>query len=86
MSDDVVSAAVMVTDVTTKKPRGFAAMDPEKVRKIASAGGKASHKLGVAHKFTSEEAKIAGHKGGVAPHRIRGRGRPDSNRPNVPSK
>lgn len=26
-----------------KKPRGFAAMDPEKQRAIASLGGKASH-------------------------------------------
>jgi uncharacterized protein len=45
--------------------RGFASMSSEKRRKIASEGGKASHRKGVAHEFTSEEAKIAGRKGGL---------------------
>lgn len=44
--------------------RGFASMDPEKQREIASQGGKAAHKKGTAHEFTSEEAKEAGQKGG----------------------
>jgi len=44
--------------------RGFAAMDPEKQRKIASKGGKAAHAKGTAHEFTPEEAKAAGRKGG----------------------
>lgn len=48
--------------------RGFAAMDPEKQRKIASEGGKAAHESGHAHEFTSEEAKDAGRKGGKAAH------------------
>lgn len=58
----------------TRKPRGFAAMDRDKVRKIASAGGKAAHAAGTAHQFTTDEARAAGHKGGVAPHIRRGRG------------
>lgn len=58
-----------------KKPRGFAAMDRAKVREIASLGGVAAHKRGTAHQFTSEEARQAGQKGGVAPHKVRGRGR-----------
>lgn len=46
--------------------RGFAGMDREKVRAIASAGGKAAHAAGTAHEFTTEEAKAAGRKGGLA--------------------
>jgi hypothetical protein len=41
-------------------------MDPEKHRAIASMGGRAAHQFGVAHEFTSEEARIAGAKGGKA--------------------
>jgi len=54
------------------KPRGFAAMDRAKVREIASKGGKKAHEAGTAHRFTSEEAAIAGKKGGNAPHKRRG--------------
>lgn len=44
--------------------RGFAAMDRERQRQIASEGGRAAHIQGVAHKWTSEEAREAGRKGG----------------------
>lgn len=47
-----------------KKDRGFAAMDPDKQREIASKGGKKAHADGTAHEFTSDEAKVAGKKGG----------------------
>ena len=57
-----------------RKPRGFAAMDRTKVSEIASKGGKAAHAAGTAHQFTSDEARVAGKKGGVAPHVRRGRG------------
>ncbi len=57
-----------------RRPRGFAAMDRSKVSEIASKGGKAAHAAGTAHQFTSDEARAAGHKGGVAPHVRRGRG------------
>src|SRR4051812_30067218 len=40
--------------------RGFASMDPEKQREIASEGGKAAHASGNAHEFNSEEARRAG--------------------------
>ena len=46
--------------------RGFASMDPELQRAIASKGGKAAHQSGNAHRFTSEEAREAGRKGGMA--------------------
>jgi len=44
--------------------RGFASMDEDKQREIASKGGKAAHEKGTAHEFTSEEARKAGRKGG----------------------
>lgn len=46
--------------------RGFASMDIQKQREIASKGGKAAHLSGNAHQFTSEEARKAGSKGGQA--------------------
>jgi general stress protein YciG len=49
--------------------RGFASMDYEKQREIASKGGKAAHEKGTAHEFTSEEAREAGraaHERGTA--------------------
>jgi uncharacterized protein len=46
--------------------RGFASMDAEKQREIASKGGKAAHEKGTAHEFSSEEAREAGRKGGQA--------------------
>ena len=46
--------------------RGFASMDKERVREIASEGGRAAHASGNAHEFTSEEAREAGRKGGQA--------------------
>lgn len=58
-----------------RRPRGFAAMSREKVSAIASKGGKAAHAAGTAHQFNSDEARIAGQKGGVAPHIRRGRGK-----------
>jgi len=49
--------------------RGFASMDREKQREIASKGGRAAHKIGAAHEWTREEAQAAGRKGGLARHR-----------------
>lgn len=39
-------------------------MSPEKQKQIASEGGRAAHKLGVAHEWNSDEARKAGKKGG----------------------
>lgn len=47
-----------------KSDRGFASMDDEEQREIASKGGKAAHEKGTAHEFNSEEAREAGRKGG----------------------
>ena len=57
--------------------RGFASMDPQRQREIASEGGRAAHRQGVAHEWSSEEAREAGRKGG---QNSRGGGRSRSNR------
>ena len=51
--------------------RGFASMDANKQREIASKGGRAAHAKGTAHEFTSDEARVAGRKGGEAVSRDR---------------
>ena len=51
--------------------RGFAAMDENQQREIASKGGQAAHQKGTAHEFDSEEARRAGQKGGEAVSRDR---------------
>jgi general stress protein YciG len=56
-----------------KAARGFAALDPAKRSAISSLGGRAAHALGTAHRFSSDEARVAGRKGGLAAHRSRGR-------------
>lgn len=48
------------------KNRGFASMDPQRQKEIASLGGRTAHARGTAHQFTSEEARAAGSKGGKA--------------------
>ncbi len=63
-----------MTTVDVDRPRaarGFATMDPQKQREIASRGGKAAHAHGRAHEFTSEEARNAGRKGGEVVSRDR---------------
>ncbi len=52
------------TNTQRKSVRGFAAMDAEKQREIARKGGRAAHEQGVAHEWSSQEAKEAGKKGG----------------------
>ena len=54
------------------KGRGFAGMNPEQQREIASEGGRAAHASGHAHEFTSDEARAAGRKGGEARSRSSG--------------
>jgi general stress protein YciG len=49
----------------SKEVRGFASMDREKQRWIASKGGKAAHEKGTAHEWNTEEARAAGRKGGL---------------------
>lgn len=83
-NESTTVAAAPTTSSTTEerrpRRRGFAAMDRDRVREIASKGGKAAHAAGTAHQFSSDEARVAGRKGGMAPHVRRGgvRRRPTS--------
>ena len=63
-----------------RRRRGFAAMDPKLVSELATRGGRAAHRAGTAHEFSSEEARIAGRKGGMATH-ARRRARMNGNNP-----
>lgn len=58
----------MANSNNSRSGRGFAGMDPEQQREIASKGGKAAHEKGTAHEFDSREAAEAGAKGGKASH------------------
>jgi len=51
--------------------RGFAGMSEQRQREIAAEGGRAAHKRGTAHEFSSAEARRAGQKGGEAVSRDR---------------
>ena len=51
--------------MTAPSKRGFALLSFERRRELASQGGRAAHAAGTAHQFTSEEARAAGHIGGV---------------------
>src|SRR5881397_3569641 len=51
--------------------RGFASMNREKQREIASKGGRAAHSKGTAHEFSPDEAREAGRKGGQVVSRNR---------------
>lgn len=55
----------------TKSRRGFAAMDADTQRRIASQGGRASHESGRGHRFSTEEAREAGRKGGLVSRKTR---------------
>jgi general stress protein YciG len=57
-------AANQGREKSSKEQRGFAAMDEQKQRAIASKGGHAAHAKGTAHEFDSAEARKAGQKGG----------------------
>ena len=59
------TATQMQPQMSDTSRRGFASMDKEKQREIASKGGKAAHAKGPAHEFTPEEAREAGRKGGM---------------------
>lgn len=64
-----------------RKRRGFAVMDPKLVSEISRKGGKAAHTAGTAHEFTSDEARAAGRKGGLASHAKRRRNSGTSAKP-----
>jgi general stress protein YciG len=60
-------------NVEHKDRRGFASMSADKQREIASKGGRAAHRKGTAHEWTTDEARSAGRKGGQVSRGGRGR-------------
>jgi len=57
--------------MTDKGRQGFASMDKDIQRKIASAGGTAAHAVGTAHEWNRDSAREAGRKGGTESGRRR---------------
>lgn len=56
------------------KAQGFAAIKDAAIRsEMARRGGKRAHELGLAHKWTAEEARAAGRVGGLAKNPNKGR-------------
>lgn len=62
LQDSTMERSAHDTPAQRRSLRGFAAMDPQRQREIASLGGRAAHQSGHAHEFTSEEARAAGRK------------------------
>ena len=52
-----------------KQKRGFALLSKDRMREIASKGGKMAHLKGTAHEWTPEAARAAGQKGGLISRR-----------------
>ena len=49
----------MTQPTDTPRKRGFALLDPEKMRQVAALGGRTAHAAGRAHQFSREEARAA---------------------------
>jgi uncharacterized protein len=62
LQDSMTTERSNDTPAQRRSLRGFAAMDPQRQREIASLGGRAAHQSGHAHEFSSEEARAAGRK------------------------
>jgi general stress protein YciG len=54
-----------------KRKGGFACMGKERLREVTSRGGLTAWARGHAHRWTSEEAREAGKKGGSTPKKRR---------------
>jgi hypothetical protein len=65
----------MTNNDPAMKPRGLAALSPERRREISAKGDRTAHAQGKAHRFTSQEAKQAGKRGAGIPRRKRKEGR-----------
>ena len=68
---DMPSAGRGTSGGGRRSTRGFASMDPQRQKEIASKGGRAAHRKGTAHQWSVEEARVAGRKGGTSVSRDR---------------
>src|SRR5687767_6545342 len=71
MSEPNASGAPTGRSTNGRSNRGFASMDRERQREIASKGGRAAHRKGTAHQWSADEAREAGRKGGTSVSRDR---------------
>lgn len=62
---NTTSMQISASSLPQRGKQGFASMSRVAQREIASKGGKAAHKKGTAHEWSSEEARRAGKKGGT---------------------
>lgn len=60
--------AAAETPAPTRKPRGLAAVSPERRREISRMGGHAANAAGVRHRFNPETARAAGQKAAAKLH------------------
>ena len=60
------ATTIDIAAVRPKQRRGFATMDPDRLRAVCSQGGKTAHAHGRAHRFNPEQASKAGKKGGAS--------------------
>lgn len=58
-----------MTEERSKRGMGSPNYNKDRQREVASRGGRAAHAKGVAHRWTREEAKVAGRKGGLKSRR-----------------
>jgi len=65
-NDNVATPSAPAEQKPRGRATGFALMNAERRKAIASAGGKAAHARGTAHRFDSQAASEAGRKGGRA--------------------
>ena len=49
----------MTQPTDTPRKRGFALLDPDKMKQVAALGGRTAHAAGRAHQFSREEARAA---------------------------
>jgi general stress protein YciG len=61
-------AAAETPAPVVRKPRGLAAVSPERRREISRMGGKAAEAAGVRHRFNPETARAAGQKAAAKLH------------------
>jgi hypothetical protein len=71
--------------MSEKKKCGWAALSKEKHREFSSRGGKVARDLGVAHRWTAEEARVAARLGGLKTQENRRKKKEEERILNLPS-
>lgn len=61
-ADEQAEVVIAAPGLPKKARRGFAAMNPEKHRKLASKGGRSVQRQGLGHQWNHREAQAAGFK------------------------